>query len=206
MTPFLKTLPIEPNPHYSSLSLLTPQREKKYPNTYHITSMTIFAEEPLLSRLDRLDNLLRHLEEKAAAATTAGSKYRDSKSSSGSTEVISGMTTTITSEELEKCCRPLEEVVVETEIKGSLVQRVARMEDRVLKLCLQLEEEIVAEKKCTQINRSTSNNAPETDVAMTDITTCKGTGKMGEVKGAKAGTPRRKRGLRGLLRSCVEGG
>ncbi|KAL9270887.1 hypothetical protein AKJ16_DCAP23264 [Drosera capensis] len=163
--------------------------------------MTILAEEPLLSRLDRLDNLLRHLEDKAAAvATTAGSNYRDSKSSSGSTEVISGMTT-IMSEELEKCCRPLEDVVVETEIKGSLVQRVARMEDRVLKL----EEEIVAEKKSTQVNRSTSNNAPETDVAMTDITAGKATGKMGEVKGAKAGTPRRKRGLRGLLRSCVEG-
>ncbi|KAL9272052.1 hypothetical protein AKJ16_DCAP16371 [Drosera capensis] len=202
MTPFLKTLPIELNPHYSSLSLLTTRREKKNP-THHITSMTIFAEETLLSRLDRLDNLLRHLEEKAAAATTAGSNYRDSKSSSGSTEVISGMTTTtITSEELEKCCRPLEDVVVETEIKGSLVQRLARMEDRVLKL----EEEIVAEKKCAQVNRSTSNNAPETDVAMTDITAGKGTGKMGEVKGAKAGTPRRKRGLRGLLRSCVEGG
>ncbi|KAM1439440.1 hypothetical protein ACFX13_013003 [Malus domestica] len=56
----------------------------------------------------------------------------------------------IFSESLEKHCRPIEHVMMETDAKGSLIERLDHVEDRVLKLCVQLEEEFMessAEKK-----------------------------------------------------------
>ena len=48
---------------------------------------------------------------------------------------------------LEKHCRPIGDVMVEAEIKGTLLERLVYVEDRVRKLCLQLEEDVEAEKK-----------------------------------------------------------
>ncbi|KAM1944139.1 hypothetical protein ACFX15_012387 [Malus domestica] len=56
----------------------------------------------------------------------------------------------ISSESLEKHCRPIEHVMMETDAKGSLIEQLDHVEDRVLKLCVQLEEEFMessAEKK-----------------------------------------------------------
>ena len=35
---------------------------------------------------------------------------------------------------LEKHCRPIDHVMVETEVKGTLIERLHRVEDRVLKV------------------------------------------------------------------------
>ncbi|XWS35513.1 hypothetical protein CRYUN_Cryun20dG0003600 [Craigia yunnanensis] len=44
---------------------------------------------------------------------------------------------------LEKHCRPIDHVMVETQVKGTLIERLDQVEDRLLKL----EEELEAEKK-----------------------------------------------------------
>ncbi|XP_012065567.1 uncharacterized protein LOC105628704 isoform X1 [Jatropha curcas] len=110
--------------------------------------MAVIAEEPILSRLGRVDNMLRQLEE------IRGSSNRSPKSSIASTP-SSG---TLTSEGqvssidfspkcLEKHCRPINRVMTETEIKGTLIERLDQAEERLLKLCIQLEEELVTERK-----------------------------------------------------------
>ncbi|XP_012065568.1 uncharacterized protein LOC105628704 isoform X2 [Jatropha curcas] len=106
--------------------------------------MAVIAEEPILSRLGRVDNMLRQLEE------IRGSSNRSPKSSIASTP-SSG---TLTSEGqvssidfspkcLEKHCRPINRVMTETEIKGTLIERLDQAEERLLKL----EEELVTERK-----------------------------------------------------------
>ncbi|XP_027163884.1 uncharacterized protein LOC113764048 [Coffea eugenioides] len=129
-------------------------------------------EEPVLSRLDRLDNILKQLEE------IRGSGYHSPKSSTASTP-SSG---TLTSEDfsprsLEKHCRPIEDVILEIGIKGTLFERIVHVEDRLLKLCLQLEEEeeVETEKKK----------------------------KKEGISSAEKSSPRK--GLKQLVKSCVKG-
>ncbi|KDP43474.1 hypothetical protein JCGZ_16761 [Jatropha curcas] len=97
--------------------------------------MAVIAEEPILSRLGRVDNMLRQLEE------IRGSSNRSPKSSIASTP-SSG---TLTSEGqvssidfspkcLEKHCRPINRVMTETEIKGTLIERLDQAEERLLKV------------------------------------------------------------------------
>lgn len=42
----------------------------------------------------------------------------------------------ISPKSLEKHCRPIDHVMVETEVKGTLIERLHRVEDRVLKVTL----------------------------------------------------------------------
>ncbi|KAF8022315.1 hypothetical protein BT93_G2460 [Corymbia citriodora subsp. variegata] len=102
-------------------------------------------EEPILTRIDRLDNMLNQLEE------IRGGSRSFRKSSSGASTPSSG---TLTSEghassvdfspkSLEKYCRPLDHVIVETEAKGNLVERLHHVEDRLHKV----EEELEAKRK-----------------------------------------------------------
>ncbi|GMI73916.1 hypothetical protein like AT1G07985 [Hibiscus trionum] len=100
--------------------------------------MGIIGEEPVLSRLDRLDNMLRQLEE------MRGSNYNRTpspRSSSASTPSSGTLTSTCTGDfsptvkTLEKYCCPMDHVIVETRVKGMLIQRLNRAEDRLLKVC-----------------------------------------------------------------------
>ncbi|PIN27171.1 hypothetical protein CDL12_00087 [Handroanthus impetiginosus] len=98
-------------------------------------------EEPILSRLNRIDNILKQLEDIRSANHSPKSSY-GSTTSSG----------TPTSEghpdlPMEKRCRPLDEVIMEVERKGTLVDRLVHVEDRIFKLCLQLEEEFEARRR-----------------------------------------------------------
>ncbi|KAL6289559.1 hypothetical protein ACE6H2_007069 [Prunus campanulata] len=94
------------------------------------------AEEPILCRIDRLDNVLRQLEEIRGCNNSNNTRASHSpKSSSSSAELIYP-------ESLEKHCRPMEHVMMETDVKGTLIKRLDHVEDRVLKLCMQLEEEL----------------------------------------------------------------
>ncbi|KAL2461256.1 hypothetical protein Adt_44676 [Abeliophyllum distichum] len=102
-------------------------------------------EEPILSRLNRLDNILKQLEEirslnhspKSSCASTfsSGTLTSDGQASSD-----------YSPKRLEKHCRPINEVILEVERKGTLIERLVHVEDRVLKMCLQLEEDLEAEK------------------------------------------------------------
>ncbi|KAK3423041.1 hypothetical protein EUGRSUZ_G03381 [Eucalyptus grandis] len=133
-------------------------------------------EEPILSRIDRLDNMLKQLEE-----IKVGNRSF-TKSSSGESTPSSG---TLTSEghvssvdfspkSLEKYCRPLDRVMVETEAKGNLVERLHHVEDRLHKLCLQVEGELEAERKM--------------------------------IEGKSEKKARKKRGLKQMVKSLVKGG
>ncbi|XP_004510953.1 uncharacterized protein [Cicer arietinum] len=98
------------------------------------------TEEPILSRIDRLDNMLRHIEvirgynrspkSSCASSPTSGSDGRASS-------------VDFSPKSLEKHCRPIETVIMETEVKGTLIERLNQVEDRMLKL----EEEWTVEKK-----------------------------------------------------------
>ncbi|XP_014493683.1 uncharacterized protein LOC106755960 isoform X1 [Vigna radiata var. radiata] len=99
--------------------------------------MASATQEPILSRIDRLDNLLRQLEEIRGC-------NRSPKSSCASTPT-SGCDGRVSSVDfsprsLEKQCRPMENVMMETEAKGTVIERLNQVEDRLLKLCLQVEE------------------------------------------------------------------
>ncbi|KAL9367764.1 hypothetical protein Peur_038963 [Populus x canadensis] len=92
------------------------------------------TEEPILSRLDRLDNMMRELAE-------LGGCSRPPKSSSPCTPSCGTLTSEgkvsfvdLSPKSLEKHCRPISNVMMETEVKGTLVERLDHLEERVLKL------------------------------------------------------------------------
>ncbi|KEH19076.1 hypothetical protein MtrunA17_Chr8g0352201 [Medicago truncatula] len=100
----------------------------------------VATEVPILSRIDRLDNMLRQLEEIRG--------YNRSPKSSCASTPTSGSDGRISSvdfspKSLEKHCRPIETVIMETEVKGTLIERLKQVEDRMLKL----EEDWMAERK-----------------------------------------------------------
>ncbi|KAL9420972.1 hypothetical protein AB3S75_038526 [Citrus x aurantiifolia] len=96
-------------------------------------------EEPILSRLDRLDNLLEEIRScnrspKSSCASTPSSGTFTSEGQASSVE--------FSPNSLEKHCRPIDRVVMETGVKGTVMERLDRIEAHVLKL----EEELEAEK------------------------------------------------------------
>ncbi|XP_042955835.1 uncharacterized protein LOC122291876 isoform X2 [Carya illinoinensis] len=104
------------------------------------------VEEPITSRLDRLDQMLRHLEE------IRGCNDRSSPKSSRASITSSGTDGHTSSVDLfpksiEKHSRPMEHVIIETEVKGTLIERLELVEDRVLKL-----EQLEAERKIEEKN------------------------------------------------------
>ncbi|BFG20204.1 hypothetical protein CerSpe_064780 [Prunus speciosa] len=117
------------------------------------------AEEPILCRIDRLDNVLRQLEEIRGCNNSNNTRASHSPKSSSFASTpsrasdgeghVSSSAELIYPESLEKHCRPMEHVMMETDVKGTLIERLDHVEDRVLKLCMQLEEELTerAEKK-----------------------------------------------------------
>lgn len=151
-----------------------------------MTRTTATTEEPILSRLDRLDIMLRQLEEIKGCNTVPRSSP-SAKSSSASTPSSGTLTSdygqvssssAVSPKSIEKHCRPIEDVMMEKEAKGTLIERLDHVEDRVLKLCVQLEYELdAAERK-----------------------------RDDRVKvGEEERTPHKKKGLKQLVKQCVTG-
>ncbi|OVA10242.1 hypothetical protein BVC80_1173g1 [Macleaya cordata] len=108
----------------------------------------IEGEEPIVSRVDRLDHMLRHLEEMRGCNYSSKNNNRATISpprSSGASSTASSET--LNSEggqnsslddwsprSLEKYCRPIDMVMMETQVKGNLIDRLVQVEDRVLKV------------------------------------------------------------------------
>ncbi|XP_048330323.2 uncharacterized protein LOC107417610 isoform X2 [Ziziphus jujuba] len=121
-------------------------------------AMTIrITEEPILPRLDRLDNMLRQLEEIRGCNRSSSSP----KSSYASTPSSGTLTSTdghlssldFSPKSIEKHCRPIDHVIMETGVKGTLIERLDHVEDRVLKM----EEELEAEKKREETEKKERN-------------------------------------------------
>ncbi|XP_024988899.1 uncharacterized protein LOC112523510 isoform X1 [Cynara cardunculus var. scolymus] len=105
------------------------------------------VEEPMLYRLDRLDNIVRQLEELRGGNRTPKSSNASTPSSCTLTSEGQASSLEFSPRSLEKHCRPMDDVIVETGVKGTLIERLIHVEERVAKLCMQLEEEIEAEKR-----------------------------------------------------------
>ncbi|KAL6560497.1 hypothetical protein OROGR_004056 [Orobanche gracilis] len=99
------------------------------------------SEEPLLSRLSRLDNILKQLECVQSVVHSPKSSYASTTSSG--TLTSDGRPPSLDDFSLrgfEKHCRPLEEVMLEVESKGTLIERLGDVEERILKGPKYLEE------------------------------------------------------------------
>ncbi|XP_010458018.1 PREDICTED: uncharacterized protein LOC104739382 [Camelina sativa] len=100
------------------------------------------VEEPILSRLDRIDFMVRKLEE------MKGSSPRSSSPSTPSSGTQPSSVDFSSPRSIGKVqCRSMEQVMEETERKGTLLERLNNVEEQVLKLCSQFEEEIEEERK-----------------------------------------------------------
>ena len=127
-----------------------------------MTTTTATTEEPILSRLDRLDIMLRQLEEIKGCNHVHRSSHsaKSSCESTPSSETltseyaqVSSTTSSLTADhfspksQLDKHCRPIQNVMMETGAKGTLIERLDHVEERVLKLCMQLEDEFEAAER-----------------------------------------------------------
>ena len=105
------------------------------------------SEAPILSRLDRLDNVLRQLEEIRSCSRSPKSSTPSTPSSGTLTSDGHVSSIDFSPKSLEKHCRPIDRVVMETEVKGTLIERLDHVEDRVIKMEEQLEAEKQREEK-----------------------------------------------------------
>ncbi|XP_023528604.1 uncharacterized protein LOC111791474 [Cucurbita pepo subsp. pepo] len=112
------------------------------------------GEEPILSRLDRLFFLLRVVEEIKGGSKSAKSSCTSSPTSGAHTSDYHTSSVDLSPRSLEKHCRPMNDAVKVTELKGSLLERLDKIEDRVLKLCLQVEGEIEREREMIMVEKS----------------------------------------------------
>ncbi|AAF79824.1 T6D22.8 [Arabidopsis thaliana] len=100
------------------------------------------VEEPILSRLDRIDFMVRKLEEMKGSSPRSSSPSTPSSGTQPSSMDLSSPRS------IGKVhCRSMEQVREETERKGTLLERLNNVEEQVLKLCSQFEEEVEEERK-----------------------------------------------------------
>ncbi|GMH20608.1 hypothetical protein Nepgr_022449 [Nepenthes gracilis] len=108
------------------------------------------TDEPMLARLDRLDHLLKHFEEIKRYNRTPKSSCASTPSSGTLTSDGQASSVDFSPKSLEKHCRPIDDVIVEIERKGTLMERVAHLEDHILKLGQAME----AEKKKRNVEKA----------------------------------------------------
>ncbi|MFS8022196.1 hypothetical protein Hanom_Chr16g01436621 [Helianthus anomalus] len=134
------------------------------------------VEEPMLSRLDRLDIIVRHLEELKVGHSNRTPKSSSCPSTPSSKSEGQASSFDFSPRSLEKHCRPIDDVIAETETKGTLIERLLDVEHRVAKLCMQLEEEMEAQRR-----------------------------RVEEEEEKKKVSKKKNRGLKKLVKSCVTG-
>ncbi|CAA7026254.1 unnamed protein product [Microthlaspi erraticum] len=100
------------------------------------------VEEPILSRLDRIDFMVRKLEEMKGSSPRSSSPSTPSSGTQPSSLDLSSPRSTGKVQ-----CRSMEQVMEETERKGTLLERLNNVEEQVLKLCSQFEGEFEEERK-----------------------------------------------------------
>ncbi|KAL8129188.1 hypothetical protein V2J09_018343 [Rumex salicifolius] len=114
------------------------------------------AGPPIISRINRLDNVVKHLEELRGGSWRSSWESSESPPSSGSPSTCSDGRSWASVQ-----CRPLDDVVSEVQHKGTLLYRLSHLEDRVLEcaqICLQVEKE----REHHNINNKEEEEAPHT--------------------------------------------
>ncbi|KAJ6750886.1 hypothetical protein OIU85_001425 [Salix viminalis] len=91
------------------------------------------TDEPILARLDRLDNMMRELEELRGCSRSPRSSCPSTPSSGTLTSGGKVSFVDLSPKSLEKHCRPISYVMMETEVKGTLIERLDHVEERVMK-------------------------------------------------------------------------
>uniref|UniRef100_A0ACD5ZXU7 Uncharacterized protein n=1 Tax=Avena sativa TaxID=4498 RepID=A0ACD5ZXU7_AVESA len=135
---------------------------------------------PAASMMARVDLVVGYLEEMRHHGGTGSA--RSSTSPSTPTTLSSSSPTTPRS---TGRCRPAEELLEETRAKGSLVERIAFLESRVLRM---------EEERMSASGRS-MEMTPER------------TGRLSSsMSSAGTGSGRKKKGLKSLVKSCVKAG
>ncbi|KAI7734976.1 hypothetical protein M8C21_020766 [Ambrosia artemisiifolia] len=116
------------------------------------------VEEPMLSRLDRLDKIMRQLEEIKGGSKTPKSSCASTPSTCTVTSDGQVSSVDFSPRSLEKHCRPIDDVIAETEMKGTLIERLVDVEDRVAKLCMQLQLEDEEKKRVEEEKKTVMKN------------------------------------------------
>lgn len=102
---------------------------------------------------------------------------------------------------MEKHCRPIDDVISETEHKGTLMERLVNVEKRVLNVCLQWEAELEMIKK--------NNNNNDVGVEENLNLNLKKKRQVSNVviieEKNKASSPHKKGSFKSFVKSCVKG-
>lgn len=110
-------------------------KERGEPVSSPVSSTTL----PLLSRLDRLDIVIAYLEDKSlSCGNSIPAPNQDGESAKPTFENSSS------TKSLENRCKSINSVLVETEAKGNIVQRVVSLENKVSKLSEDIERMITS--------------------------------------------------------------
>lgn len=132
-------------------------KERGEPVSSPVTSTTF----PLLTRLDRLDIVIAYLEEKSLSCGNSIPAPNKNGQSAESTLENSSST-----KSLEKRCKSINSVLVETEAKGNIVERVVSLENKVSKLSEDIERMITSVRsgEATTVNMKGSDTATVFDI------------------------------------------
>lgn len=133
-------------------------KERVQPVSSPLSSTTF----PLLTRLDRLEIVVAYLEQRSLscghsipAPNTNGKSAKPTFENSSSTK------------SLEKRCKPMNSVLVETEAKGNIVERVISLEKKVSKLTEDIEQIMITSVRsgeATTVNMKGSHTANGFDI------------------------------------------
>uniref|UniRef100_A0ACD5X0E4 Uncharacterized protein n=1 Tax=Avena sativa TaxID=4498 RepID=A0ACD5X0E4_AVESA len=140
------------------------------------------ATASMMARVDRLDLVVGYLEEMRHHGGTGSAR----SSTSPSTPTTFSSSSPTTPRSTGGRCRPAEELLEETRAKGSLVERIAFLESRVLRM----------EEECMSASSVSMELTPER------------TGRLSSSMSSAGGTGsgRKKKGLKSLVKSCVKAG
>ncbi|XP_065012858.1 uncharacterized protein LOC103989030 [Musa acuminata AAA Group] len=123
-----------------------------------MAAITSDQRPSILSRVERLDLMLGYLEElRSSRGGAERSPGTSTTSGGGAVTTSDGGNSSVDSSPKSldhRRCRPIGDVVVETQVKGNLIDRVEHLEIRLLKL----EEEIELEKKKSEEEKRTRRN------------------------------------------------
>ncbi|KAJ6777547.1 hypothetical protein OIU74_001513 [Salix koriyanagi] len=97
-------------------------------------------------RLCIYDHQMRELEELRGCNRSPRSSCPSTPSSGTLTNGGKVSFVDLSPKSLEKHCRPISYVMMETEVKGTLIERLDHVEERVMKLCVQLEDGFEADR------------------------------------------------------------
>ncbi|KAF7062914.1 hypothetical protein CFC21_069462 [Triticum aestivum] len=140
------------------------------------------ASGSMMARVDRLDLVVGYLEELRHHSGGSG------RSSTTATSTLSSSSPTTPRSSRPHGCRPAEELLREAKAKGSLVERIAFLEDRVLRM---------EEERMELSSSSMLDTADQTTPT---------SGGAGDEHGSGGSGRKGKKGLKSLVKSCVRAG